>query len=128
MSSKILYTAWGGLYLLCGALGVFSVPDWVGILACVVFFVPPVILLCRARDGKTVRIIRNLSILWLAVTVVLLILNILSVAMTELAGTVLYYMLVVLSAPMVCGQYWLIALFGWACLLVGSLQMCKKRK
>lgn len=128
MNNVILYALWGGLYLLCAALGLFAVPPAVGILFCLLFFVPPAILLYQARDAKCVRLVRNLAVGWLAVTVVLLILNILSVMMTALTGTVLYYMLVVLTAPMVCGQYWLIALFCWACLLVVSLQRLKNMK
>ena len=127
MKNTYLYALWGAFYLLCAALGVFSVPDWVGIIAGLLFFVPPAVILYRARrDGKGARLIRNLSIAWLAVTLVLLVLNILSVTMSELAGTVLYYLLAVLSAPMVCGVYWVTSLFLWACLLVVSLRILKK--
>lgn len=126
-----LSIAWGVLYLLCAALGIFSVPEWVGICVCLLFFVPPAVILFRAhreKNSKPIRLIRNLSIAWLAVTVILLILNILSVSMSETAGNILYYTMVVLTAPMVCGRYWLIALFLWACLLAVSLQECKNRK
>ena len=123
-----LYIAWGVLYLVCAALGVFPVQGWVGTLMCLVFFAPPAILLYRAPNRKTVQQVRNLSIAWLALTVFLLILNILSVSMSEQAGTILYYMMVVLTAPMICGGNWLLAIFLWACLLVVSRNILKKMK
>ena len=123
-----LYIVWGILYLICAALGVFSVPGWVGLVMCLVFFVPPTILLYRAPSRKTALTVRNLSIAWLALTVLLLILNILSVSMSEQSGTVLYYMMVVLTAPMICGGNWLLAIFLWACLLVVSRKILKKMK
>lgn len=131
MSNRILYAVWGALYLVCAVLGLVSLPAWVGVVAGLAFFVPPAVLLYRAsreKNERTVRLIRNLSVGWLAVTVILLILNILSVGMTEAAGTVLYYLLAVLTVPMVCGSSWVMAMFWWACLLMVSLQLIKKSK
>ncbi len=125
MNNTILYILWAAMYVICGVLGVHPIPGWVGILACIGFFVPPAVLLWR-RDGKNLQLIRNLSLLWLGLTLILLILNILTVAMSAAAGDVLYYILVLVSSPMVCGGYWVIALFGWACLLMTSLKLLKK--
>lgn len=131
MSNRILYAAWGALSLVCAVLGLVSLPTWVGLVAGLAFFVPPAMLMHRAHRDKNVKIIRfirNLSLGWLAVTVVLLILNILSVGMTQTAGTVLYYLLAVLTVPMVCGGFWLLSIFLWACLLMTSLQMLKRKE
>ncbi len=129
MSNTLLYIVWAVLYLGCGALGIFNAPDWAGILGCICFFIPPALLLWQAgqkKDRKTIRIIRNLAIAWLGATLVLLILNILSVSMSQLAGDVLYYIMVVVSSPMVCGQKWIIAMFLWSYVLMASLKQLKK--
>ena len=119
------FIAWGVLYLLGAIFPFIPEPEWLGVLTSLVFFVPPALLLYR--DSTTARLIRILSITWLALTVFLLVLNILSVTMTELAGTVLYYTMAIFSSPMICGRNWLIALFGWACLLVVSSKILKKK-
>ncbi len=125
MSNTLLYIIWAVLYLGCGALGIFNAPDWAGILGCICFFIPPALLL-QKKDRKTTRILRNLALIWLGTTLVLLILNILSVAMSETAGNVLYYTMAVVSSPMVCGRYWLIALFLWSYVLMASLKLLRK--
>ncbi len=128
MSNTLLYIVWAVLYLGCAALGVFNAPDWAGILGCIGFFIPPALILWQAgqkKDKKNLRIIRNLAILWLSMTLLLLILNILSVGMSELAGNVLYYTMVVVSSPMVCGQKWIIAMFLWSYVLMASLKHLK---
>ncbi len=129
MKNSTLYIIWAALYVACAGLGVFNAPDWLGVLGCIGFFVPPAVILWQAgqkKDRKNLLTVRNLALAWLGVTLVLLILNILSVAMTEIAGTVLYYLMVVLCSPMVCGQIWIISLFLWACLLMASLKLLKK--
>ena len=118
------YIAWGILYLLGAIFPFIPEPEWLGVLTSLVFFVPPAVLLYRR---ESIRLIRNISIGWLSATVFLLVLNILSVTMTELAGTVLYYTMAIFSSPMICGRNWLIALFGWACLLVVSSKILKKK-
>ena len=119
-----IFIAWGVLYLLGAVFPFIPEPEWLGVLTSLVFFVPPAVLLYR--EQKAALVIRNLSITWLAVTVFLLVLNILSVSMTELAGTVLYYTMAIFSSPMICGRNWLLALFGWACLLMVSQKILKK--
>ena len=95
------------------------------------FFVPPAMLLYRAvprEDWQTIRRIRNLSILSLGSTMTMLILNFLSVGASAAVGNVLYWLLILVSAPMVCGQFWAVSLFLWACLLMVSIAQLKKRK
>ncbi len=131
MTNTILYIAWAALYVICGILGIHSIPGWVGVLACVCFFIPPALLLwqaARAGDLKTVRRVRNLALAWLGATLLLLIVNILSVALSAAAGTVLYYILVLVSSPMICGQQWIVSMFLWSFVLMSSLRMLKPRK
>ena len=92
--------------------------------AAVLFFLPPAWLLYRA-DRETAQLIRNLSALSLGVTLVTLILNFVLAVSSEFLGTVLHYILVVVSAPMICSGYWVLSLFLWACLLMASLKKTK---
>jgi hypothetical protein len=94
------------------------------------FFVPPMILMVQSKnkgDKLTVSLIRNLSVLSLGSTVLLLILNFLSLGWPEVVGDILYVMLVIVSAPMICSQYWVVSLFFWACLLMMGLTKAKKK-
>lgn len=123
MKSKNLFILWGGLFVLCAALG--FVPNPAGalrfllILAAIAFFVPPLILI-RKGGKKTRQLIGSLSLLSLCLTTFLIILNFLSVGFSAAVGDALYALLVILSCPMICGQYWVISLFGWAWLLFDS--------
>ncbi len=131
MTKTYLYILWAVLYAGCAALGIFNAPPWAGISGCIAFFIPPAVLLWRAakgKDRKQLQLLRSLSLIWLGMTLVLLILNILSVAMTETAGTVLHYLLVVLPSPMFCGQQWIVTIFLWACVLMTTLQQLRKTK
>ena len=120
MSNKALYIIWGGLYILCAGLG-FMQPGAeeaanAMTLLSVAFFIPGAVLLYR---GQKVQI-RLLSAISLGVTVVCILLNILSVGMADIDGRILYTLLGLLSAPMFCSRMWLLSLFLWACLLMGS--------
>jgi hypothetical protein len=64
----------------------------------------------------------------LIVATVLIMLNFLSATMSKAWGDVLYVMLVVFAAPLVCGQYWVLTLFGWACLMVYGTTLLKKER
>ena len=129
MHKKAGYITWAGLFILCAGLGFVPAPE--GILRAFMtvlagaFFLPPAFLLYKARkeqDGHTVDLIRNLSALSLGLTLVLLVLNFVLAVRSERLGTVLHYVLAVISAPMMCSGYWVLSLFLWACLLMGSLK------
>ena len=82
--------------------------------------VPPVLLLLQARkekDRRTLKILRLISIVVLVLALVLLVLNLLSVNLSSHTGLVLFVLLVMFTAPMVCIRYWALGLFLWACLL-----------
>lgn len=135
MKDSKLYALWGVLYILCGLLGFIREPNGfvmaVLVLLAVAFFVPGAMLLYRgykAQNTRTIKIIRNLSLGWLGLTLVLLVANFLTAGAAEVTGDLLYGFLVILSAPMYCGQFWIMSLFLWACLLMSSLSCLKKRK
>ena len=128
MNKKMLFVLWGVLFVLCAGLG--FVPELQGFLKglmtalSILFFLPPAWLLYKG-DRETVLLIRNLSALSLGVTLVTLILNFVLAVSSEFLGTVLHYVLVVVSAPMICSGYWVLSLFLWACLLMASLKKTK---
>ena len=135
MKNSVLYALWGGLYILCAGLGFIPEPAGAGsmvmTLLALAFFVPPAVLLYRGhRDGdrKPLCLIRNLSAVSLGMTFLVLILNFLSIAGSETMGNILYYLLILVSSPMVCSQQWFLSMFLWACLLMGSLSILKARK
>lgn len=128
MKNWMLYTAWGVLYVLCVGLGKISDPQGFGrflmILTSLLFFVPGALLLYRGKtqeDRKTVKTVRLTAIASLSLTLILLVANFLAVGAPEQTGLALNDILILVSAPMVCGQNWLVSLFLWACLLFASL-------
>ena len=130
MNKKTLFVLWGVLFILCAGLG--FVPEPQGALRMVLtalsvlFFLPPALLLYRA-DRNTALLVRNLSLLSLGITLVTLILNFVLAVGSETLGNILHYILVVVSAPMVASGYWVLSLFLWACLLMVSLNILKKK-
>ena len=134
MKKSVLLALWAALFVLCALLGFFRQPEGalqplLTVLS-VLFFAPGAILLRQASrkpDRPTVLLVRNLSALSLLLTMVLLVLNMLSVTGSQWLGDMLYYVLVIVSSPMVCSGYWALSLFLWACLLVVSGNMLKKK-
>ena len=129
MQKKNLYLLWAVMFILTALLGFITEPSGLVkallVLAALAFFVPPALILAKGED-KDIKLVRNLSLASLATTAALLVLNVMSVLASEAVGTGLYALLVLLSAPMVCSQYWAVSLFFWACLLMVSLKKLKK--
>lgn len=134
MKKTVLLSIWGIGYAVCAVLGFLPEPE--GALAVlmsilsVLFFLPPFLLLYlsdRSGDQHCIALIRNLSALSLLVTVVVLVLNFMSAMGGEFLGNVLYYLLVIVSSPMICSGYWALSLFLWACLLTWSRKLLKKK-
>ena len=130
MNKKMLFTLWGVLFILCAGLGFIPAPAGAmkGLMTTlsIIFFLPPALLLWKA-DRETAILIRNLSLLSLGVTMVTLILNFVMAVSSEFLGNVLHYILVIVSAPMICSGYWVLSLFLWACLLMVSLKKTGKK-
>ena len=135
MKDGKLYALWGVLYIFCGLFGfIREVNGFLTALLVLLaagFFVPGAVLLYRGYREKNIlkiKLIRNISLAWLAMTLVLLVANFLTAGATALTGDLLYGFLVILSAPMACGRFWVMSLFFWACLLMSSLSCLKKIK
>ncbi len=133
MKQASWFALWGGLFILCAGLGFIPEPSGVlrGVLTIcsLVFFLPGAVLVYRGTregDTHTLALVRNLAAASLGLTLVLLVLNLLTALRSELLGDVLYYVLVIVSSPMVCSGYWALSLFLWACLLIGSIRGMKQ--
>ena len=133
MKKNLLFALWGGLFILCAGLGFIPHPSafWGNLmtLLSVCFFVPPAVLLWQGRkDRKLVHLIRNLSLLSLGLTLLLIVLNIVFAVGSETLGGILNSILTVVSSPMVCSGSWALSLFLWACLMVVSLRLSGKKQ
>ena len=131
MKKPVLFALWGGMFILCAGLGFIQTPSAYAqnlmTLAAVLFFVPPALLLWQSRqDRHTLSIVRNLALLSLGLTVVLIVLNILSVTASAAVGDLLHGVLTVVSSPMLCSGSWALSLFLWACLMIVSLSFLKR--
>ena len=134
MDKKTLYAAWGCLYIVCTVLG--FIPDAQGfwyflmVALSVVFFIPGFWLLylgIKNNDRGTLTVLRTLSALSLGCTVLMFILNVLSAGASDAAGEMVYGLLIIVSTPMICSQFWILSLFLWACLFMGSILNGKKK-
>ena len=129
MNKTSYYTTWAGISILCAGLSFIPEPagflKFLMIALSLAFFLPPAMLLYRAkkeRDVFTVKLIRNLSLASLVLTAAVLIISVLSFLAPEWVGNFLHILLILVSVPMVCSQYWVLSLFCWACLLMVSLK------
>ena len=125
MKKSHLFALWGVLFVLCAALGFLPESSGWMTAVSVLFFLPPALLLYKG-DRNTVLLVRNLSALSLGVTLLTLSLNFVLAVSTEALGNVLHTILVIVSTPMLCSGYWVLSLFLWACLLMGSLKLLKQ--
>lgn len=131
MNRKTLFALWGGLYALCAGLGFIPAPAGVlrallAVLA-VAFFVPPLMIVYGKSNRHTLQLVRNLAAWWLVLTTALLIINFMSAAAPVHLGDLLYAVLVIVSSPMICGQYWVLSLFGWAFVMFAAMAQLKKK-
>lgn len=124
MKKLLLYSLWGCLFVLCVGLGTIQVTDTLVktalLLIGVVFFVPGAILLYDAKttgDRKGILTIRWISITSLTLTLGALLAFLLTSSRGIEAADVLFEVLILVSSPMICSQYWLVSLFLWSCLL-----------
>ena len=135
MTNKSLYMIWAVLFALCAGLGFLQSPagldKGICVFMSVLFFAPPAAIVYRGwkgRDRDSIRLVRNLALGSLAVTLVMLVANFLTLAVPVWAGDLLYAMLVILSAPMVCGQLWFLSLALWAGLLWTCILLLGRKK
>lgn len=135
MKKSTYFALWGGLFILCAGLGFIPAPQgalkWALTALSALFFLPPALLAyhaAREQDRVILRLLRNLSLASLALTIAALIGNFLTVAAPEFLGNAMYALLIVVSTPMVCSQYWLLSLFFWAFLLVYCISRLPRKK
>ena len=135
MTNKSLYILWAVLFALCAGLGFLGSPagldTWICMLTSVLFFVPPAVIVYRGwkeKNRDAIRLVRNLAMGSLALTLAMLVLNFLSWSLPVWVGDVLYAMLVILSTPMVCSQIWFVSLGLWAGLLWTCILLLGKKK
>lgn len=121
--NKWLYCGWGVMYIASVALSFIpEVTDIAKIsllIFSILFFVPGFLLLYNAfrdNDRKAVLRIRWISLLSLILTTASLAALILTIG-SETVFNIVYYVLMVFSAPMLCSHFWAVSLFLWACLL-----------
>ncbi len=131
----VLKALWVGMYILCCVLG-FLQPQVGGAkvllqIMALLFFLPPAADLYfswQRKDRAELRLIRNLSLVSLGGTTVLLVANVLSsLTSNTLVGDILHYALVMVSVPFVCGQYSAYSLLLWAILLWSCLAALRKK-
>lgn len=132
MKKSTLLALWGACYILCAGLGFLEEPQGATraalFFSSIAFFVPPAMLLYRGKkrdDTDSVKLVRRLSALSLAATVVLLIASIVTAVGSDELGSVMHILLGLVSVPMFCSNFWVVSLFLWAVLLLAS---GKKRK
>ena len=135
MKKTALYIAWFCLFLATVILGSVEpgskAVKIVMIALSIAFFIPPGILLYQGisqGDRAQVVLLRYISLISLAATFALLVANFLSASTSQNVGDLLYALLIIVSAPMVCSQFWIVSLFAWACILMTSLMYCPKKK
>ena len=124
MKKLLLYSLWGCLFVICVGLGTIQTTDTFVrvalLLIGVVFFVPGAILLYDAKtegDRKGILTVRWISITSLTLTLATLVAFLLTSSRGIDAAEVLYEVLILVSSPMICSQYWIVSLFLWGCLL-----------
>lgn len=126
---KVLYALWAAMFVLTAVLGFLfpSVEEPAGRLplqiATGAFFLPPWAIMTKAKlaeEDKHIKVVRNLALTSVGLTVVLLCANMLSAGMGEAVGNALNAALTIVSAPMVCSNFYVMPLFLWGTLLMGS--------
>ena len=133
-NTKKLWIIWAIAYVICTVCAFFPASNDAAsglfLLLSLGFFVPPAVLIYKGvtkKWPKILRVIRNLSIISLASTLVMILLNFVSIQLSEAWGVALYWILIVVSTPMICSQVWAVGLFGWAVLLFTCLNYLKKK-
>lgn len=128
--TKKLWIFWAVMYAFCAVCSFMPAEkgDPRGVLLLLLgmaFFIPPAWLIAysvKKKRQKPLVIIRNLSIASLSLTLLMLLLNIFTVHAPELFGQIVDFILRFVSVPMFCClKLPVIGLFGWACLLMATL-------
>ena len=122
MKNKSLWILWILYYFVCVAFACIPNPQGplagFSFLIGLLFFVPGGILLarfCKTNHRKGLVFFRNLSLISLGLTVLLILGNFMATALPEIAGDIFHVLLIIVSVPMLCCRgVWILSLFGWA--------------
>lgn len=126
---KPLYLAWGGAFVLTAVLGLLfpGAQDPVGLFflrfASVVFFLPPWLILAKARAEKAlfhIRLLRYLALASLVLTMVLFCAGILAGPDSQTLGDLIHVIMSIACAPLICSNLYVLPMFLWATVLVAS--------
>ena len=135
MTKKSLFILWAVMYALCAGLGFVPEPEAAAKVCCILlsllFFAPPaaiVYLSWKEQDQEAIRLVRNLALGSLAVTLAVLVANFTTLTASTWVGDLLYAILVIVSAPMVCSQVWILSLLLWGALMWTCVQLLGKKK
>ena len=126
LSYKTLYVLWAAMFALTAVLG-FIFPQAEGapakialLVVSAVFFLPPWLILRKTRaEGRRfhARLVGFLAAASIVLTATLLVLNLMSPLWNEQIGIALNAALVIVSAPMVCSNFYVLPLFLWGTLI-----------
>ncbi len=129
MKQKIIFGIWIFFYCLCAILGHIPEPTTAQAAALtvlsLVFFVPGFLLLIHGKkqqDTQLLKVLRIISFSSLAVTFLMMLLNILSALAPEGLGNVLHEILILVSVPMFTCRPRALSLFLWAILAFSNLK------
>ena len=131
LSYKTLYSAWAILFALTAVLGfIFPQAEGAGakialLVIAAVFFLPPWVILRKTRaEGRRfhARLVGFLAMASIVLTAALLVLNLMSPLWGEAVGIALNAALVIVSAPMVCSNFYALPLFLWGMLLAAAFK------
>ena len=129
-----LWIAWAVLYGICTGISfIITAPGVLSgamTLLSISFFVPGLLLILegkKQRNRSLLKKVRLVCLLSLGLTTLAVILNFFSANGSEAWGIAAYWFLILVSTPMICGQIWVISLFLWACLLMGTVACLKKK-
>lgn len=126
---NVLYSIWVALFGLTALLGLLfpGVENNWGLaglrIVSILFFLPPWLILAKAKqedNRRHIRLIRYLALAWLVLALVLVCASILSINYFPLMGDLLHFLLTVICTPMVCSNFYALPMFLWATLLIGS--------
>ena len=130
-SYKTLYLAWGALFVLTAALGLLfpGAQNGLGLFCLravtVLFFLPPWMILAKARTEGAVfhtRLLRYLSLASLAMTLVLFCAGILTAVDNPALGDLIHVLMAIVCAPLVCSNFYVLPMFLWGTVLVASFR------
>ncbi len=124
MNKKVWIPAWIVMYVAAVAAGVFWPASVISRIVGVAFFAPPAVLLwqgIRQGNKKLVFWVRIIAIAALVLTLLAIIAVFLSVRSEKNLSHLMDAILLLVAAPMKCFKAWVVSLFGWACVLYGSL-------